>query len=42
MTPIRKTLKTGGADDPAFCTVAVSGKLDYNSAKSVTAKIFNK
>ena len=41
-TPIRKKLRTGGANDPDFCTVAVSGKLDYNSAKSVTAKIFSK
>ena len=42
VTPLRKTLKTGGLKDPDYCNVSVSAKLDYNSAKSVTAKIFNK
>ena len=40
--PIRKKLKTGGLRNPDFCKVEVSAKVDYNSAKSVTAKIFNK
>jgi len=42
MTPVRKKLKTGGLKDPDYCLVAVSGKLDFKSAKSVTAKIFAK
>jgi hypothetical protein len=40
--PIRKRLKTGGLRNPDYCQVFVSAKLDYNSAKSVTAKIYNK
>lgn len=29
-------------DNPDYCDVAVSGKLDYKAGKKITAKIFNK
>ena len=41
-SPVVKTLKTGGVQDPDSCDVVVSAKLDFKAAKKVTAKIFNK
>jgi hypothetical protein len=40
--PFHKTMKTGGVTDPDSCDVAASAKLDFNSAKSVTVKIYAK
>jgi hypothetical protein len=41
VTPIRKKMRMR-VKDPDYCTVQASAKLDYNSAKSVTTKIYSK
>ena len=38
---IRKRINTV-VDNPDFCEVAVSGKMDYKAGKKITAKIFSR